>query len=195
MKKTQTIIVMLVILVAYTTKNGYSQTKIGGNIGLSIPNGFGADGSGSGLGLNARALFPLSDVFYLGGNIGYHTAANIHFMPISLAGEYLFDGDDLRMYLGLDIGMYRSSQTYTIHEPNFSGSWSNPTYTNSSYSISETNLGWAPHGGIYLTLSDNLDFNADLKYNTVAIGDGLAYKYIDLSVGLFLNIYSSHTRK
>ena len=182
---------LLIAAMLCSINSTFAQTRIGANVGLAIPNGDNADGSGSGLGLNGRVLFPLSDNFLLGANAGYHNAATISFVPFTLAGEYLFcQGEGLRPYIGMDMGIYKVS--YTVEETYYGYNWWYGLQPETrTYEVSNNKFGWAVHAGLYLSLSDHIDLNADVKYNTISASEHYELRYIDISAGLFFKIGST----
>lgn len=192
--KTTIATLLIAAMICSINYSASAQTRIGGNIGLAIPNGDNADGSGSGIGINGRILFPLSDNFFLGGNVGYHSAAEISFVPITAACEYVFNEEEaLQPYLGIDLGIYNVSYTEEVEYPAYYGNWYD--VETKTYEVSKTKFGWALHGGLYLQLNDNLDFNADVKFNTISASEKYVFRYIDVSVGLFFKLSSSSSYK
>ena len=153
-----------------------AQFMVGGHLGPAFPLGRFSDIVNLGFGLGAEGKYLLNENLALGFNISWYSfgtgvdEVNQNITPFLLSAEYIIpQSTGLTPYFGLGIGVYRIATRFS----NFSASYSD--------------FGIAPTVGALYPLSDQLDLNANLKFNFV-FSEGETSIFIPLNVGVLVKI-------
>ena len=156
-----------------------AQINVGATIGVQIPTGNFGDGYKTGFGINAVGKYMLNENMAVGLNLGYSrfgtgvTDFSSSMIPITGLFEYHFGTENIKPYIGADLGLY----DYMVKIK----------FLGESSSDSKIFFGFAPTAGVLYGLNDNLSLCANLKYNYVT-SEGDAATWLGINVGVVYKI-------
>ena len=168
--------VVLMLVVALSVVTASAQIKLGVNGGLQVPTEKDAKTL---LGGGISGEYFLAQNISAGLNFGYYfhseSGASVYLMPVTLGGKYYFLNEDIKVYGGLDLGLY----TLGFKTPKISiGGIDFP-----STSVSDSYFGLAPVVGLQFKLTDTLALDVNTKYNLI-FSDGDSTGFIGFNVGI-----------
>lgn len=172
------------------------QIQAGITFGAELPVGSFNDLFNAGPGLGIAGKYALDDYLSLGANLHFNAfSGNRYHNPndgknwknrASITGftglfEYNFSTEKLKPYMGADLGLYFWGLKYY-----YSYYWFNPGHPSYVYDYRRetgTELGFAPCGGIYYDLTEQLVLNANVKFHLMVTETGL--NYMGINAGMF----------
>jgi len=169
--------------------------SVGVNAAVSIPMGDFNDVATMGFGLNGTFLYGVSEVFEVGGSVGFiswdgdkveiestsvEATESSTTIPILAGIRYYFPQRNLKPYATAELGMhvFTSSATETIV------GGAAPVTTKG-----ETNVyfGYSLGGGAVYEVSKGFNVDGNLKYNIIS-GDPDSFSHLTLQVGVLFGI-------
>lgn len=181
MKKVSIVIMGIIALIATSQVKAQGDMKIGASLGIMLPMGDFGDAAKMGIGGMAEYKYMVAENVAIGANLGYYSFGmkdyddgSYSIMPIVATGEYLFKpGEKLNPYVGANLGIYNFKTSVTL--------------MNIDASTSVTKFGFAPVLGILYELSDQMDFNANLRYNMI-FTDETSTTTLGLNLGILYKL-------
>lgn len=180
--KKQYLITIIIYFCINLFSNASGQIRTDISTGLTIHKSWNGAQTKIGPLLSANVLFRISNTFLLGPEVGIYKVKNVKFVPLLLNARFVFnrEGDRFRPYVGFGVGSYRYTVTYSAVGYSIGSDQTNK--------VSQSKIGFAPHCGFYIKLSDMVDLKTDVKYNTLSAGEGSALKYVDIGIGVSLKL-------
>ena len=163
--------ILCTLLLAVTLfQAAQAQISVGATLGPAIPTGGYAKFAKAGVGFTAEGRYALNESFNVGVNIGYaHIGAkelvaytqngnvfeidgSYNFANITAVAEYFILDEDIRPFVGLEIGAY--PLTFRIKHKELG----------LDEKLSRTGFGLAPTVGALYEIADGLEALANMKY-------------------------------
>lgn len=173
MKKIVLIIALFIGVYTYA----HAQFVAGGHLAPAFPIGRFSDAVDLGFGLGAEAKYMFSENLAIGFNISWYSfgikISDIYkknITPFLFSAQYLFpQSSGLAPYFGVGLGPYRVTDRID------------------RFSVSTIDFGIAPIVGMLYPLNDQLDINANLKFNFV-FSEGVTNIFFPLNVGVLMKL-------
>lgn len=173
MKKLFLIITLLISVYSYA----HAQFVVGGHLAPVFPMGKFSDAVDVGFGLGAEAKYMLSENFAVGVSISWYSFGNNassvykwNITPFLLSAEYLFpQSSGLAPYVGVGLGPYRVATRID------------------RFSVASNDFGIAPIVGMLYPLNEQIDINANLKFNFM-FSEGVTNIFFPLNVGILMKL-------
>lgn len=165
------IFTLLALVLTSFTFSATAQISIGASVGAQLPMGDFGDVFNTGFGINGVAKYDLNENMKVGLNVGYNSfgsdlnGVSASLIPVTGLFEYYLPMEGFKPYIGADLGFY------------------NIKLEALGISDSETYIGFAPTAGVLYDFTEQLSFNANLKYNYIdADNDNITYVGVNLGL-------------
>jgi len=178
-KKYTSIAILGIIMFAFTG-NAIGQIHVGATIGAQVPIGDFGNYLHTGFGFNATGKYMVKDNIAIGLNVGYNkfgaeiSGINAAMIPFTLLGEYQFEYEKFKPYLGADLGLY--NYRVKVISPFFGETTNSKTY-----------FGFAPTAGVLYAINDKLSLCGNLKFHYVVFQEAHA-SWLGINAGIVYKI-------
>ena len=158
----------------------YSQFMVGGHLGPVFPMGEYSDFANPGFGAGGEAKYRYNENLAFGFNTSWYSFATdfddvkLNITPFLFSAEFLLpQTSGFTPYAGLGLGPYRIATKIKLSGINSTDSF--------------TRFGIAPTVGALYPLNEQIDLNANLKFNFI-FSDDFTRFFIPLNVGVLFKI-------